>query len=128
MYLYPTILRWNPHEDSSASNACRMREGRSVDEQLDRIRRAYDQDPEREWARLETGAQTRLEYLVTSSVLLRHLPPPDPSCRIHLQDERLLGIMADAQVWPAWVEVLLATADHPSIVGVARSLLAVARR
>jgi SAM-dependent methyltransferase len=57
-------------------------EGQAMDEQLAVIRRAYDQDPEREWARLETGAQNRLEYLVTRAALLRHLPPPDPPCRI----------------------------------------------
>lgn len=45
----------------------------------------------------------------------------------HLQEERLLGIMGDPVVWPAWREVLLATADHPNVVGVARSLLVVAR-
>jgi SAM-dependent methyltransferase len=46
----------------------------------------------------------------------------------HLQEERLLAMMADPEVWPAWREVLCKTADHPSVVGVARSLLAVARR
>ncbi len=28
----------------------------------DDVRAAYDRDPEREWARLVTGAQARLEY------------------------------------------------------------------
>jgi SAM-dependent methyltransferase len=46
----------------------------------------------------------------------------------HLQEERLLALMADPEVWPAWRSVLCTTADHPSVVGVARSLLAVARR
>jgi hypothetical protein len=45
----------------------------------------------------------------------------------HLQEDHLLGLMADPELWPPWREVLLATADHPNIVGVARSILAVAR-
>jgi SAM-dependent methyltransferase len=53
-----------------------------VDEQFDRIRRAYDREPEREWSRLETGAQNRLEYLVTSYALRRDLPSPGPGARI----------------------------------------------
>jgi SAM-dependent methyltransferase len=53
-----------------------------VDEQLDRIRRAYDRDPQREWSRLETGAQNRLEYLVTSYALRRDLPAPERCPRI----------------------------------------------
>ncbi len=44
-------------------------------EELDRVRAAYDADPEREWRRLEGGAQARLEYLVTRHALERHLPP-----------------------------------------------------
>lgn len=51
---------------------------------LDRVRASYDRDPEREWRRLEGGAQARLEYVVTLHVLARHLPPPD-SAR-HLLD------------------------------------------
>ena len=46
------------------------------------IRAAYDRDPEHEWRRLETGAQARLEYLITRHALRRHLPPPGPLCRI----------------------------------------------
>lgn len=42
-----------------------------------RVRAGYDRDPEREWRRLEGGAQARLEFLVTLHVLERHLPPPD---------------------------------------------------
>ncbi len=42
----------------------------------DDVRAAYDRDPEREWARLVTGAQARLEYEITSHVLNRHLPSP----------------------------------------------------
>jgi SAM-dependent methyltransferase len=48
----------------------------------ERIRRAYDQNPEHEWARLETGAQNRLEYLVTSYALRRDLPVPGHDVRI----------------------------------------------
>jgi SAM-dependent methyltransferase len=46
-----------------------------VDDTAARVRAAYDADAEREWRRLETGAQNRLEYLVTSEALARHLPP-----------------------------------------------------
>jgi SAM-dependent methyltransferase len=53
-----------------------------VDEQFGRIRHAYDQDPQREWSRLETGAQNRLEYLVTSYTLRRDLPPPGQGARV----------------------------------------------
>src|SRR5207247_1884993 len=44
---------------------------------LSRVQTAYDRDPEREWGRLELGAQDRLEYLITSHALTRHLPPRD---------------------------------------------------
>lgn len=44
----------------------------------DRIRASYDGDPEREWRRLDGGAQARLEYLVTRHALARHLPAPAP--------------------------------------------------
>jgi len=43
----------------------------------DRIRASYDQEPDREWQRLERGAQARLEFLVTMHVLARSLPPLD---------------------------------------------------
>lgn len=43
--------------------------------QSDRVREAYDQDPEHEWQRLTGSAQARLEYLITSHVLESHLPP-----------------------------------------------------
>jgi len=42
----------------------------------DEVRAAYDRDPEREWARLVTGAQARLEFEITRHVLNRHLPSP----------------------------------------------------
>jgi SAM-dependent methyltransferase len=51
---------------------------------LARVRASYDNDPEREWRRLEGGAQARLEWVVTNHALARHLPPPGPSC--HLLD------------------------------------------
>jgi SAM-dependent methyltransferase len=43
---------------------------------LDQVRAAYDRDPEREWRRLETRAQGRLEHLITREALRRHIPPP----------------------------------------------------
>ena len=45
----------------------------------------------------------------------------------HLQEDHLAALMADPEHWPTWREVLLATCDHPSVVGVSRSLLALAR-
>lgn len=49
---------------------------------LTRVRASYDRNPEREWRRLEGGAQARLEYIVTMHALARHLPPPDPPCHV----------------------------------------------
>lgn len=49
---------------------------------IDDTRSAYDQFAGREWDRLETGAQARLEFLVTKHVLQRHLPPADAPVRI----------------------------------------------
>jgi hypothetical protein len=46
----------------------------------------------------------------------------------HLQDDHLLALMADPVRWPIWRELLLATCDHPNIVGVSSHLLAVATR
>ena len=46
----------------------------------------------------------------------------------HLQEEHLRALMDDPQRWPAWRDVLLATCDHPNVVGVSNHLLAVARR
>jgi SAM-dependent methyltransferase len=51
---------------------------------LAQVRAAYDRYPEREWQRLEGGAQARLEYLITTHALQQHLPLPDPAC--HLLD------------------------------------------
>jgi SAM-dependent methyltransferase len=51
---------------------------------LAQVRAAYDRYPEREWQRLESGAQARLEYLITTHALQQHLPSPDPTC--HLLD------------------------------------------
>jgi SAM-dependent methyltransferase len=42
------------------------------------VRAAYDRYPEREWERLESGAQARLEYLITTHALQQYLPSPDP--------------------------------------------------
>jgi SAM-dependent methyltransferase len=51
---------------------------------LAQVRAAYDRYPEREWQRLEGGAQARLEYLITTHALQQHLPSPEPAC--HLLD------------------------------------------
>lgn len=45
----------------------------------------------------------------------------------HLQEENLLEILCDARSWSIWRELLLATCDEPSIVGVSNHMLAVAR-
>ncbi|HEX2185228.1 MAG TPA: methyltransferase domain-containing protein [Chloroflexota bacterium] len=45
----------------------------------------------------------------------------------HLPSEGLAALMADPQRWPIWRELLLATCDHPTVVGVSTHLLAVAR-
>ncbi|HVC35785.1 MAG TPA: class I SAM-dependent methyltransferase [Chloroflexota bacterium] len=94
-----------------------------MDDQLGRIRRAYDQDPEREWARLETGAQNRLEYLVTASALERHLRPPDP-----------VGRILDAGGGPGRYTIWLASRGHrvtlldlsPNLLSLARDRIAAA--
>jgi hypothetical protein len=44
-----------------------------------------------------------------------------------LPAEHLDALMADPLRWPVWRELVLATCDHPTIVGVSSSLLAVAR-
>ena len=41
---------------------------------LNNTRSAYDQFPEREWERLESGVQARLEFLITNHALRRYLP------------------------------------------------------
>ena len=46
----------------------------------------------------------------------------------HLQEDRLLALMEDRDVWPRWRDILLKTANHPGVIGSSRSLLAVARR
>jgi len=45
----------------------------------------------------------------------------------HIQEQNLLALMADRELWPAWCDVLLETCDRPDIVGVSNLLLAVAR-
>jgi SAM-dependent methyltransferase len=47
-----------------------------------RVRAAYAADPQREWDRLTSGAQDRLEWVVTRHALARHLPPPDGRRRV----------------------------------------------
>jgi ubiquinone/menaquinone biosynthesis C-methylase UbiE len=49
---------------------------------LERVRAAYDADPEAEWRRLEWRVQNRIEHLVTLHALERHLPPPGPTVRV----------------------------------------------
>lgn len=49
---------------------------------IQRTRAAYDQYADREWSRLESGAQHRLEYLVTMHALRRHLPAAGPAMHI----------------------------------------------
>jgi SAM-dependent methyltransferase len=46
----------------------------------------------------------------------------------HLPPDHLEALMADPVRWPDWRELLLATCDHPNVVGVSGHLLAVARR
>jgi SAM-dependent methyltransferase len=46
------------------------------------VRAAYDADPEREWGRLESGTQFRLERVVTWHALERHLPPAADGPRV----------------------------------------------
>jgi SAM-dependent methyltransferase len=46
----------------------------------------------------------------------------------HLPPDNLEALMADPLRWPSWRELLLATCDHPNVVGVSSHLLAVARR
>jgi 2-polyprenyl-3-methyl-5-hydroxy-6-metoxy-1,4-benzoquinol methylase len=53
-----------------------------MQDDLGLVRANYDGEPEREWQRLEGGAQARLEYIVTRHALARHLPTPTPSCQI----------------------------------------------
>ena len=49
---------------------------------IERTRAAYDQYADREWSRLESGAQHRLEHLVTMHALRQHLPPTGSGVRI----------------------------------------------
>lgn len=51
---------------------------------IDDTRSAYDQYADREWHRLESGAQHRLEFLITLHALRRHLPQATPS--VHVLD------------------------------------------
>jgi len=56
--------------------------GKPVATNKAQVRTAYNSDPEREWRRLEGGAQARLEYLITMHALHLHLPPPDQPYRL----------------------------------------------
>ena len=53
-----------------------------MDEQLSQVRAAYSMSPAGEWDRLVSGAQSRLEYLITSHALQRHLPTPGDSAHV----------------------------------------------
>jgi SAM-dependent methyltransferase len=46
----------------------------------------------------------------------------------HMPPDNLGALMADPKRWPAWRELLLATCDHPNVVGVSLQLIAAARR
>jgi SAM-dependent methyltransferase len=46
----------------------------------------------------------------------------------HLPVENLEQIEADARYWPAWKEIVLETANEPSIIGISNHLLVVARK
>jgi SAM-dependent methyltransferase len=46
----------------------------------------------------------------------------------HLEEQHLLDLMADPERWPLWRDLLLATADQITIIGVSNHLLAVAHR
>jgi SAM-dependent methyltransferase len=46
----------------------------------------------------------------------------------HLPPEHLEALMADPARWPVWRELLLATCDHPNVVGVSGHLLAATAR
>lgn len=49
---------------------------------IDDTRSAYDQDPDREWNRLDAGAQARLEGIITRYALGRHLPAAESGIRV----------------------------------------------
>lgn len=48
--------------------------GITMRDYLKQVKTAYDRDPDREWARLVSGPQARLEFEVTSHALGSHLP------------------------------------------------------
>jgi ubiquinone/menaquinone biosynthesis C-methylase UbiE len=72
--------------------------------------------PEEFVAELE-GSGLLVDRLYGAQGLAAHLPP-----------ENLDALMADAERWPVWRSWLLATCDHPSVVGVSAHLLAAAHR
>lgn len=49
---------------------------------IDDTRSAYDLDPDREWNRLDAGAQARLEGIITRHALARHLPRAGAGIRV----------------------------------------------
>ena len=50
----------------------------SEPEWLQQVRSAYEAEAEAEWRRLEYRVQNRIEYLITTHILERHLPPARP--------------------------------------------------
>ena len=57
-----------------------------MEDTLAQVRAAYDHDPEWEWRRLDSGAQYRLEHLVTMHALKRHLPALTQDRPCHVLD------------------------------------------
>ncbi len=89
-----------------------------MDADTERVRAAYDRDPEREWRRLESGAQYRLEHLVNMHALRRHLPPAAGQPRI-----------LDAGGGPGRYAIGLAAAGYRvTLADLSPALLALARR
>lgn len=86
-------------------------------EQFDRVRANYDEAPEREWDRLASGSHGRLEWIVTTHALARHLPAPTPALRL-----------LDAGGGPGRYTIALARRGyHMTLLDLSPALLALAR-
>jgi SAM-dependent methyltransferase len=70
-----------------------------------------------EFVALVADAGLELQALYGVQGIAAQLPP-----------EHLEALMADPVRWPAWRELLLATCDHPNVVGVSSHLLAATAR
>jgi SAM-dependent methyltransferase len=91
---------------------------------LELVRRAYGRDPEAEWRRLEAGTQARLEHLITSYALERHLPPPDSGERAR----RAVRVL-DAGGGPGRYTIQLAERGYRlTLLDLSPELLALARQ